>query len=333
MSALTLRPTETLAAGGYAKRDRVRAALCGEVTDRPPVSFWRHIAPGGSAGALANFTVDFFARRFDLDIAKIMSDIRYPIPMYGVRTPEDWLRVEDWGGRETEFTRAYVSTVRQVRALLGPAYPIVVTVYSAVTWAQIFVTEYPQLLRDFEAAPSLVHHAMANIASNLRRHVSACIEAGADGIFLSILGCDDSIPAPIYREIGRPYDLMILQGAANGWLNLLHVHGDHPSLRLEEALDYPVHGLSWASHTTGHSIASLRPKTDRCLMAGWDHTSPLLTDAAAAPETLLEAWTGQAATALAEAGGKGLILAPGCSAPNQSTPQALTALRQSVDRL
>uniref|UniRef100_A0A9E7ZJ91 Uroporphyrinogen decarboxylase (URO-D) domain-containing protein n=1 Tax=Bosea sp. NBC_00436 TaxID=2969620 RepID=A0A9E7ZJ91_9HYPH len=333
MSYLNLRPTDALAADGYMKRDRVRAALNGEPVDRPPLAFWHHPPHTNSGADLANFSIDLFARKFDTDIVKIMSDVRYPLPALSMRTPQDWRRVEDWAGQLTDFTRSYVSAVRQARALLGPAYPLIVTVYSAVVWANGFTSEPDRLLHDFKAEPALLHNAMANLASNTRHHIDACIEAGADGIFLSISKCDKSIPAPIYREFCKPYDLMVLQGAKNGWLNILHVHGDDPSLRLDETLEYPVHAFSWATHTTGHGLAEMRAKTGRCLMAGWDHTSPLLTDTAADDQTLLETWTEQARSAVAELDGKGLILAPGCSVPNEATHSALAAMRRAVDQL
>ena len=43
---------------------------------------------------MAEETLHFFDREFDLDIVKIMPDLPYPFPRGGVRTPEDWLLID-----------------------------------------------------------------------------------------------------------------------------------------------------------------------------------------------------------------------------------------------
>ena len=331
-----LLPIESLAHRGFEKRERVQAAISGASVDRPPVCFWHHFHPGGSGGAMAMDTVNFFARQFDQDIAKVMSDIPYPMPRKAIQSPEDWAMVLDWGSAENAFTQSYVSAVRQARAILGPAFPLLLTVYSPTTWAMLFCDEYTaraRFLEDLERTPSLVHGALGAIALNLRRLAAACIEAGADGVFLSCHGCDPTLPQAVYNEIARPYDLLVLQGAQDGWLNILHAHSDHPQIRLEDFLDFPVKAISWADIKTGRSIAEVRGLTDRCLMGGWDRTSPLLTDKGADMDALVAGWTQDAREAVSQAGGKGLILAPGCSLPAHSTRRSLAALRMAVDRL
>jgi uroporphyrinogen decarboxylase len=311
----------------------MQAALSGQSVDRPPVCFWHHFSPNGSAGNMAKCTVDFFAREFDLDIAKVMLDIPYPVPRKSIDSSSAWRLIQDWGGTENAFTSSYVSAVRQVRSILGPAYPLLLTVYSPTTWALLFGDERSRLLRDLEKSPGVIHAALGNIALNLRRLVAACIEAGADGIFYSSHGCDSEIPQPIYNEIGRPYDLMVLQGAQIGWFNLMHVHSDDSLLRVEDVLDYPVCGFSWADIKSGRSISSVRAITGKCLMGGWDRTSPRLTDEKADFESLVSASVEDARSAVAQAGGRGIILAPGCSIPSNSTQLALKAYRAAVDRL
>lgn len=329
-------PFAALEASGFEKRERVQAAIAGRPVDRPPVCFWHHFAPRGSGGNMAIETVNFFARQFDLDIAKVMSDIPYPMPRKAIQSVEDWSMVLDWGTTDNEFTASYVSAVRQVRAILGPGYPLLVTVYSPATWAMLFCAEYPnrgRFIEHFQQRPALVHAALGNIALNLRRLAAACIDAGADGLFFSCHACDETLPAQIYNEIARPYDLLALQGGRNGWINILHAHSDEPEIRLEDYFDFPIQALSWADVRTGRSIGSIRELTDKCLMGGWDRGSPLLTDPGADAETLVSNWAGQAREAVRQAGGKGIILAPGCSLPVQSTQQALAAYRMAVDSL
>jgi len=326
-----LRSTEELSSSGYVKRERVRAALSGEGVDRPPLMTWFHQDHTASSGDLVNFSVERLARGMDLDVIKIMSDARYPFPMGAAREPRDWRLIDQWGDSQTTFIRTYVDAVRRTRALLGPAYPLIVTMYSPGMWADLLSTGVDQLRSDFAADPAAVHNAMANLASNLRRTAQACVSAGADGIFLSLRGCDSTIPAEEYRELCRPYDLMVLQGAQGGWLNIVHVHGDTADLRVGDALDYRPHALSWAAHTTGIGLAEIGGPPPICVVGGLDHTAPAWHESAA-PEVTRAHWREQALIAIREVGSR-LILAPGCSVPRDSSPAALLALRTALDDL
>src|SRR5690242_12071804 len=115
-------------------------------------------------------------------------------------------------------------------------------------------------------APVVVHDALATIAENLRFHIHDAIDAGADGVYFALQGCTSTImPEEMYREFGRPYDLLALQGGVNGWLNILHVHGDR-DLMFDQVLDYPVQVLSWSDRIAGPSLRDARMMTSKCLM-------------------------------------------------------------------
>lgn len=331
-----LKTTEELCSSGYEKRERVRAAVSGDSVDRPPLMAWFHQDHTPSSGDLINFSVERLARGMDLDVIKIMSDARYPFPMGAAHGPRDWRLIDLWPDSQSMFVRTYVEAVRRTRALLGPAYPLIVTVYSPGMWAHLLSTGVEQLRSDFAANPAAMHNAMANLAGNLRRTAQECIAAGADGIFLSLRGCDSTIPADVYRELCRPYDLMVLQGAQGGWLNIVHVHGDSADLRVDDALAYGAAAVSWAAHTTGIGLDSLgsagaggSPPT--CVVGGLDHTAPTW-NLPGAPDAARAYWREQARRAVGEAGSR-LILAPGCSIPRDSSPTALLALRSALDDL
>ena len=58
-----------------------------------------------------------------------------------------------------------------------------------------------------------MHEALSTIADNLRAHIADVIDAGADGVFLALQGCTkEMMSVEQYREYGRPYDLIALQG-------------------------------------------------------------------------------------------------------------------------
>lgn len=308
------------------KRERVQAALRGEVVDRPPVCFWHHFRPHGSGHRLAELTYDFFVRRFDLDIVKLMPDLRYPFPRRAVVELDDWYLIDAIDMRRSRYAQEWVRAVRHLRELAGPDVPIVVTVFSPLTQA-MYAAARPELVLEHAAEhPALLHQVLALLAENIRAHLELVLAAGADGIFFALQGCTAAtMPVERYREFGRPYDLLALAGAADGWLNILHVHGDR-ELFFDDVLDYPVHALSWSDRRAGPSLHEARQRTEKCLMGGWDEFGALVSGP-------VEAIRAEALDALQQTGGRKFILANGCSVPDETDERWLTAARHIVEEL
>lgn len=308
------------------KRERVQAALRGDRVDRPPVCFWHHFRPHGSGTRLAELTYDFFLRRFDLDIAKLMPDLRYPFPRRAVVDVDDWYLVDAIDIQRSRYATEWVRAVRRLRELTGPDVPIVVTVFSPLTQA-LYCAARPELLLEHAAThPRLIHEVLATLTHNIRAQLELVVAAGADGVFFALQGCTAAtMPVDRYRELGRPYDLLALTGAADGWLNILHVHGDR-DLFFDEVLDYPVHVLSWSDRRAGPSLREARQRTDKVLMGGWDEYGALTRG----PVEDIQA---EALDALEQTGGRRFILANGCSVPDDTDERWLTAARQLVEDL
>ena len=133
------------------------------------------------------------------------------------------------------------------------------------------------------------------------------------------------MPEAQYREFGRPYDVMALQGVRNGWLNILHVHGER-DLYFDLALDYPVEVLSWSDRLAGPSLREARLLTSKCLMGGWHEFGALSNG----PEEAIRA---EAEDAIAQTGGRKFILANGCSVPDETDPEWLSAAREIAEDL
>lgn len=307
------------------RTERVMAAVGGEPVDRVPVCFWHHFRPEGSGRALAEATLRFFDEEFDLDIAKVMPDLPYPFPQRSIRTVDDWRLIEpiDPGSR---FMAQRAESVRALRDELGFDTPIVMTVFSPLAEAMYAAADGETFQAHLQEAPVVVHEALATIAGNLRAHIRDAIDAGADGAFFSIQGCSAAtMPEARYREFGRPYDLMALQGARNGWLNILHHHGER-DLYFDLPLDYPVQVLSWSDRLAGPSLREARLLTSKCLMGGWHEFGPL----ANGPEEAIRA---EAEDAIAQTGGRKFILANGCSVPDDTDPAWLDMARDIADDL
>ena len=311
---------------GMTKTERVRAALRGEPVDRPPICFWHHFRPAGSGLRQAEETYSFFVEKFDLDIIKVMPDIPYPFPRRSIRQPEEWLLLEPLNPARSRFFRERAVTVRELRKRVGNDTPIIVTVFSPWTEILHFATSPQQALEHAERFPSLVHEALATVAENLRLHLQDIIDAGADGVFFALQGCTSSIMSrEHYRALARPYDLLALQGARDGWLNVLHIHGER-DLFIDDVLDYPVQVLSWSDRLAGPSLAEMRQKTPKTLMGGWHEFGPLSNG----PEDAIRA---EAEDAFRQTGGRGWILANGCSVPDDTDERWLYSARRIAETL
>ncbi|MDQ4099673.1 MAG: uroporphyrinogen decarboxylase [Chloroflexota bacterium] len=308
------------------RRERVMAAVNGEAVDRVPVCFWHHFRPEGSGRKLARATQQFFDQQFNLDIAKIMPDLPYPFPRGGIRQRSDWYLVEPLDLDRTRFIHQRAEAVQVLREQVGPDTPIVMTVFSPLTEAIHFCESKEAFLQFARTSPAPVHEALAILAANLRAHIGDVISAGADGVFLALQGCStDFMSEAEYREFGRPYDLLALGGAVDGWLNILHIHGDR-NLMFDAMLDYPVSVLSWSDRLAGPTLREARAVSSKCLMGGWHEFGPLSNG----PEDAIRA---EAEDAIRQTGGRKFILANGCSVPDDTDERWLQAARDIAGSL
>jgi uroporphyrinogen decarboxylase len=102
---------------------------------------------------------------------------------------------------------------------------------------------------------------------------------------------------------------------------ILHIHGEKDTY-FDLLSSYPCDAISWEDRLAGPSIAEARRRTSRCLMGGIDHYAARTSSA----EEVLR----QAQDALQQAGGRGFILAPGCTFFNDTPVENLKALRTAV---
>jgi uroporphyrinogen decarboxylase len=241
------------------RTERVAAAVNGDEVDRIPVCFWHHFSPEGSGRAMADATLRFFDQEFDLDIAKVMPDIPYPFPQRSIQQPNDWRLFEPIDPGQSRFFRERAESVASIRDVLGMDTPVIMTVFSPLAEAMYAARDRNLFLAHLEEQPALIHEVLTTIALNLNNHIRDIIAAGADGVFFSVQGItSDVLTEAQYREFGRPYDLMALRGSSDGWLNVLHVHGEK-NLMFDLILDYPVQGASEDQQSVDGRLERIRP--------------------------------------------------------------------------
>jgi hypothetical protein len=287
-----------LRAASLTPRERVDRVIAGKMPDRAPVTLWYHFLdeskPGGDH---AKTTLDFH-KRIGTDLVKVMSDYHYPQPA------GEWFSLKASDNPFPEQIRA----LEQIHAGLGGEAHFVETLFSSYQVAEKLSSKEAVAKMKAEN-PQRLLDAIEVINRSQSSHARRAIAAGASGIFLSITTSAD----PDYARFGEPFDRAIYQAVRAAPLNILHIHGDTIDLA-PFYKGWPVAGINYSIHGTKIPFAETRKHYPGILMGGWDEVNfRKLSDA-----QLRE----QAAQARKEAGTK-LILAGGCSVPNDTKDEEL----------
>ncbi|GMU24923.1 MAG: hypothetical protein AMXMBFR13_49940 [Phycisphaerae bacterium] len=327
---------------GMTKRERVEAVIAGRRPDHPPVSFWHHFPPEQAAGQAAVDAHLRFLDTYDQDFLKVMNDHQYPRGDVDVlRSVEDLRRIRALPGDAAGFD-GQLDVLRRLRERLGPDVPACTTIFNA--WALLrYFTQPPsdrhgpprldgatddrdatlsRLLREDRSA---IRAAVEALSISLAGFARACVEAGADGVFLSVR--DDWVNRPengpdTYDEIVRPADLRILEAVRDARFNVLHLCGRPQGF--DRFAAYPhVQVLNWADRAAGPSIAeairlqarSASEKHPPALAAGVDNLDTL-------PNGTPVDCAGEVRDALRQAGDRPIMIAAGCTFDPQAVPPA-----------
>jgi uroporphyrinogen decarboxylase len=325
-------------------RSRVEAALRGGKVDRPPAAAWGHTyREEWSPEALARVTAerqarygwDFiklqprascFAEAFGAEYRGANHSLRAPLEVsHPIHTHRDWRALP-------ATTAAAPSLADQVEALrltvaaVGPEVPVLQTVFSPITVAGYLVgKDKRRAMRDLRRDPDEVLPALERIAETLIDFSRRSIEAGAAGVFYAISGYASAgmTSAEEYERWLFPLDLRILEalpGAA--WFNVLHLCRGR--LHFDIARRLPVQAVSWSIHDPGNpSLAEGRELSGKAVMGGLGQRTTLYRGTQAEV-------TQEAREALADTGGRRLLLAPGCSVPPAARAENLAAMMKAV---
>jgi uroporphyrinogen decarboxylase len=324
------------------KRERVMAALRGAPVDRVPVSLWLHnFATENSAQTLSVETLRL-ANRFDWDFLKPQSRAQCFAEMWGLRytpsrelatpytvtraplaTAEDLRRLEPADARSGALGDQ-LQALRAIRKSVGAETPIIWTVFSPLMVLPFLMaggrSAAVSLMR---SAPAAVDHALHAMAETLAAYAGAAVAEGADGLFYATnMATMEVSTAAECRRFQRPHDLRILGQVENAPFNLLHVCG--AGMLFDEFVDYPATALSWATVPGNPSLSEVHRRTGRAVVGGLP-AKPVIKGLSPAE---IDA---RGRRAIAEMGGRFLLLAPDCSidpdTPDEVMDAATTATR------
>jgi uroporphyrinogen decarboxylase len=323
------------------RRERIRRTLAGELTDRPPVSLWRHFYHReGSAEALASAMLEF-QRTYDWDLLKVNPRASYHVEDWGVRTarpgngpldkpkvvesvirrPEDWEKI-----RPLDPTRGTLAEMldaeERIAAEVQGDVDWLMTVFNPVSIAADLVNDDKLFVDHLHHHGERVHGALRAITETFAGFARETMVRGASGIFFATTDYanDSRIDRALMEEFGRPYDLKVLAEASGAPLNAIHVCG--PNAFVKELLDYPVAILSWDAREAGNpSIGAARGLTVKTLLTGMDHEGVMVRGP-------VEAVSDQARASIQESGGTRFILGPGCAVPAAAPMEHFQAIRE-----
>ena len=266
----------------------------------------------------------FFAEAFGARFRPSGHSLRAPvIDEPPVKSLDDWKRLE-------LVDRSVMDD--QARALglavegLGGQVPVLQTVFSPLSVASYLVgRDNRRLVRELRSSPEVVLPALDRIADALIDFSQKSVAAGAAGIFYAISGfaTPDAMPAAVYEELVLPTDLRIIEALPPAaWFNVVHLCGSHVNMDIARRL--PVQAVSYSIHNKGNpSLAEARKLSGKAVMGGLEQRRVLV---GGPPDAIEE----QVREAMVATGGRGLLLAPGCSVPPQAPDANLRKVMEAV---
>jgi uroporphyrinogen decarboxylase len=323
-------------------RGRVRAALAGREVDRPPVGAWGHTyREEWSPEQLARVTIDR-ARRLRWDFVKFQPRATFFSEAFGnryrpsghrLRAPvletaavpdlDSWkqLRLVDRKAMD-EQARALGLVVQE----LGEEVPVLQTVFSPITVGSYLVgRDKRRVVRELRRHPEVVLPALEKVLDALLDFSRKSVEAGAAGVFYAISGfaTPDAMPVQVYDELVFPLDQRFCSALpAAAWFNVVHLCGSRVNLDVARRL--PVQCVSYSIHNAGNpSLGEARRLTGKAVMGGLEQRRVLVSG----PEQAIER---QVREAVEDTGGRGLLLAPGCSVPPRAREANLALLARAA---
>ena len=320
-------------------RQRVNAAVRGEILDRPPFAVWRHFYGEEQPGRqldLAKRLVSF-VQQHDLDLLKYNPRAHYHAEPWGTTyrydgdahpTVERAAVTDSSGWRDIQpvppeggVFDEMLEGLAFARAAL-PDVPIVMTIFTPLAICERLAGK-ERLLADLRARPTDVLGALDAVTWTFAGFAQACVAAGADGVFLAttawaqreVLGDDE------YAEFGRPFDLRVLDAVSGAPFNVLHVCG--PQARVLELASYPVAAVSWNVHAPGNPSPSafLAGRDDRIGIGGLSDEAFMSPD-----DAHLRAETEW----LAAQAPRRWVVAGGCTIPTTSRARSIDRARTLI---
>jgi uroporphyrinogen decarboxylase len=321
------------------KRERLKAAIAGELADRPPVALWRHFPvddqdPHRLAQATGAFQVSF-----DFDFIKVSPSSSFCIKDWGaedewrgnpegtrqytkrvIQAPADWADLQPLDPHEGHLG-AQLRCLQTLRESFGDSQPMIQTIFSPLSQAKNLVGP-ERLFEHLHQEPALVEQGLETITQTTAAYVEACVDVGVDGVFYAVQHASyHFFDQAGFQRFGERYDLEVLEAGSDLWLNVLHLHGE--ALIFEVATRYPVQVVNWHDRDTSPNLEQGRVVLRGAVCGGIRLSTMLLGD----PDQVRR----EARQALGSVDGRGVVLGTGCVVPVHTPWGNIVAARDAVD--
>lgn len=317
------------------RRERIAAALDRQPVDRVPYAVWRHFpAVDRSPAGLAQATLRFH-EHYGSDFLKITPTAGYcveawgcvestevrpegfrPCAVHAVEYPEDWTKIRALDPAAAEGWVQQIETIIRLGfdRRIGDA-PVVPTVFSPLSIARKL--RGPHLNDDLRTHPAEVTGALEAITETVTRFAELALAEGVSGIFYSIQAASLSQHTEEeYARFGEPYDRQVLEAVhGRSSLTIIHCHGDR--LLFDRLARLPGHAWNWDDRATPPSLGEARAIVPGAVIGGLRQWRTL-------HDGTPEAAVAEVDDAIAQTGGAGLIVGPGCVLPT-GTPDSTVA--------
>src|SRR3989441_3988819 len=323
------------------RRERLQAAIDRQPVDRVPYAVWRHFPQVDTNPAgLAQATLRFH-ERYGSDFIKITPTGGYAVEDWGcvegtevrpdghrpcarcaVRQPEDWKKIRALDPATAAGWAQQLETIIRMGfdRRIGDA-PVVPTLFSPLSLARKLSGE--RLSADLREHPSLVKSALAAITETVVRFADLALTEGVSGIFYSIQAASLSVHTEEqYAEFGEPDDRRVLESVGGrSRLTIVHCHGDR--VMFSRLARLPGHAWNWDDRAAGPSLAEGKALVPGAVIGGL-HQWKTLREATA------EDAAAEARDAVAQTGGIGLIVGPGCVLPTGTQDPNVAAVVRAL---
>lgn len=320
-------------------RERIQAAIQGEIIDRPPVALWRHFPVDDQAPDTLAEAHLHYQQNYDFDLLKVT-----PASSFSLK---DWGVEDEWRG-DTEGTRRYARRIisdprdwealpvlqptaahltaqldclRLIRSGLSSDTPLLQTIFSPLAQAKNLAGN-DLLLEHLRKDPGSVIKGLKTIAETTRLFVEAARATGIDGIFYAIQHAQQQLLSYAdYQEFGLTLDREVIEPAQDLWCNMLHLHGEE--VHFELASDLPFQIVNWHDRESYPSLTEAQSLFKGVMCGGMRQDTLVYRDQSEVRN--------EAADALKQTGGRRFLLGTGCVVPIIASHGNIMAARKSVE--
>ncbi len=301
-------------------RQRLEAALRGEIADRPPVALWRHFPVDDQDPERLAAATLHWQSVYQWDLVKVTPASSFCLKDWGaedvweglaegnrrytkrvIAAPEDWLKLKALDADAPQLA-AQLKCLRLLREQLPVSEPLLQTIFSPMSQAKNLAGG-ERLILHLRQHPELLQRGLEVIAETTSRFIKAAIQAGIDGIFYAVQHAQASLLTEAeFAAFGRTYDLPVLEAAHPLWFNMTHLHGEN--VYFDSVADYPVQVLNWHDRDTAPNLAEGQKRFPGIVCGGLRRE----TLALGTPEQI----RAEMEDALAQTSGKRFLLGTGC---------------------